>query len=53
MKTTGMIRRVDDLGRIVLPKEMRKSLGLKEGTPIEIFVSKDEIVLKKYCSEKK
>lgn len=53
MKATGMVRRIDDLGRIVLPKEIRRSLGLKEGTPIEIFVSRDEIVLKKYCPEKK
>lgn len=53
MKATGMVRRIDDLGRIVLPKEMRRSLGLKEGTPIEIFISRDEIVLKKYYPEKR
>lgn len=53
MNATGMVRRIDDLGRIVLPKEMRRHLGLKNGTPIEIFVSRDEIVLKKYCPEKK
>jgi AbrB family transcriptional regulator, stage V sporulation protein T len=49
MKATGIIRRVDELGRIVIPKEIRKTLRLKEGTPIEIFVSENsEVVLKKY-----
>ena len=49
MKATGMIRRVDELGRIVIPKEIRKSLRMKEGTPIEIFMgTDDDIVLKKY-----
>lgn len=49
MRATGIIRRVDELGRIVIPKEIRKTLRLKEGTPIEIFVSDaSEVVLKKY-----
>jgi len=49
MKATGIIRRVDELGRIVIPKEIRKSLRMREGTPIEIFMgTQEEIVLKKY-----
>ena len=49
MKATGIVRRVDDLGRIVIPKEIRRSLGIKEGDPIELY--HDEvggIVLKPY-----
>ena len=38
MKATGIIRRVDDLGRVVIPREIRKSLGIAEGDPLEIFV---------------
>ena len=38
MKSTGIIRRVDDLGRVVIPKEIRRSLGIREGEPLEIFV---------------
>ena len=49
MKATGVVRRIDDLGRIVIPKEIRKVLRIKEGDPIEIFTSKDgEVILKKY-----
>lgn len=48
MKATGIIRRIDDLGRIVIPKEMRKNLRIKEGDNLEIFVSGEEIILKKY-----
>ena len=48
MKTTGIIRRIDDLGRIVIPKELRKSLRIKNGDSLEIFVNQDDIVLKKY-----
>jgi len=48
MKATGIIRRVDDLGRIVLPKEVRRKVGITEGTPMEIFTDSDRIVLKKY-----
>ena len=47
-KSTGIVRRVDDLGRIVLPKELRTTLCINEGNPIEIFVADDEIILKKY-----
>lgn len=51
MKTTGIVRRVDDLGRIVLPREVRRIIGISEGTAMEIFISKDEITLKKYHPE--
>lgn len=49
MKATGVVRRIDDLGRIVIPKEIRKTLHIKEGDPLEIFTDKDgEVILKKY-----
>lgn len=52
MKSIGITRRVDDLGRIVLPMEIRKHLGLEEGTSIEIFVQRDEIILKKFIPKR-
>ena len=49
MKITGLTRRVDSLGRIVIPKELRRMLHIKEGSPLEIYMDADEtIVLKKY-----
>lgn len=48
LKSTGMVRRVDELGRIVLPKELRKVLGIEKKDPLEIFTSGENIVLKKY-----
>lgn len=48
MKSTGIVRKVDELGRIVLPSELRKSLGIDVRDPLEIFTSNDKIVLKKY-----
>ncbi len=48
MKTTGIIRRIDDLGRIVIPKELRRSLRIKTGESLEIFVENEDIILKKY-----
>ena len=48
MKTTGVVRRIDDLGRIVIPKEIRKTLRIKDGESVEIFLNSDNIVLKKY-----
>ncbi len=47
MKSTGIIRKVDDLGRIVLPVELRRSLGIEERDPLEIFVEEDQIILRK------
>ena len=48
MKATGVVRRIDDLGRIVIPKEMRRSLRIREGEALEIFVDNDFVALKKY-----
>ena len=49
MKATGSVRRIDDLGRVVIPKEIRKTLRIKEGTPMEIYTDRQgEIILKKY-----
>ena len=48
MKTTGIIRRIDDLGRIVIPKELRKTLRIKNGDSLEILVDTEDIILKKY-----
>ena len=49
MEATGVVRRIDDLGRVVIPKEIRKTLRIKEGDPLEIFTDKEgEIILKKY-----
>jgi len=48
MKTTGIVRGIDALGRIVLPKELRTSMRLTEDTKLEIFVDEDSIILKKY-----
>ena len=50
MKSTGITRAVDDLGRIVIPKELRRNLGISEGTPLEIYTDADRIVLKRYIS---
>lgn len=49
MYTTGIVRRIDDLGRIVIPKEIRKKLRIRDGENIEILVQDDQIILKKYC----
>ena len=49
MKATGIVRRIDDLGRVVIPKEIRRTLRIREGDPLEIYVDRDgEIILKKY-----
>ena len=48
LKATGVVRRIDDLGRIVIPKEIRKTMHIKNGENLEIFVNNDEIILKKY-----
>jgi len=48
VKATGITRRIDDLGRIVIPKELRKTLGIEPGTPIEIYTEEDTIILKKF-----
>lgn len=48
MKATGIIRRVDDLGRVVIPKEIRRTLKIREGDPLEIFIEKDCVCFQKY-----
>ncbi len=48
MKVTGIVRRIDELGRIVIPKEIRKTLRIKEGDPMEIHTEKDQVVFRKY-----
>lgn len=52
LKSTGVIRRIDELGRIVLPKEIRRNLGIREGENLEIFVEEDKVILKKYSKIK-
>lgn len=49
MKATGIVRRIDDLGRVVIPKEIRRTMRIREGDPLEIFTNSDgEVVFKKY-----
>lgn len=48
MKATGIIRRIDDLGRVVIPREIRKTMHIEDGDPLEIFVDGKMICLKKY-----
>ena len=48
MKCTGVIRRIDELGRIVIPKEIRKSLAIREGESLEIFIENDRLIMTKY-----
>lgn len=48
MKSTGIIRRIDDLGRVVLPKEIRRTMHIKEGDPLELFVEGDFVCFRRY-----
>ena len=49
MKETGIVRRIDDLGRVVIPKEIRRTMRIKEGDPLEIYTDRDgEVIFKKY-----
>ncbi|WP_347552708.1 AbrB/MazE/SpoVT family DNA-binding domain-containing protein [Pseudalkalibacillus hwajinpoensis] len=50
MKSTGVVRKVDELGRIVIPVELRRNLGVKEKDPLEIFIDGEQIILQKYKS---
>ncbi|PKH11715.1 AbrB/MazE/SpoVT family DNA-binding domain-containing protein [Planomicrobium sp. MB-3u-38] len=52
MKSTGIVRRVDQLGRIVTPIELRRALGISVGDPMEIFLEEDKIILKKYETDR-
>lgn len=52
MKATGIVRRMDDLGRVVIPKDIRRTMGMREGDPFEMYVGEDgELILKPYHSE--
>ncbi|NMH69664.1 AbrB/MazE/SpoVT family DNA-binding domain-containing protein [Bacillus sp. RO3] len=48
MKSTGVVRKVDELGRVVIPIELRRNLGIAEKDPVEIFINGDQIILKKF-----
>lgn len=48
MKSTGIVRKVDELGRVVIPKELRRTLGIGEKDPLEIYMDQDRIILHKY-----
>ena len=49
LKATGIVRRIDDLGRVVIPKEIRRTLRIREGDPLEIFTDNEgQVILKKY-----
>ena len=48
MKATGIVRRIDELGRVVIPKEIRKTLRIKEGDPLEIYTDREEVLFRKY-----
>ena len=48
MKSTGIVRKIDDLGRMVIPKELRNTMNINKKDPMEIFVEGDRIILKKY-----
>lgn len=52
MKSTGMVRKVDKLGRVVIPKELLRMLDIHEGDPLEIFINGDQMILKKYIPSK-
>lgn len=51
MKATGIVNRVDDLGRIVIPKEIRRTLGVTDGTPMELFAEGKKLIIQKYIPE--
>lgn len=51
MKSTGIVRRVDELGRVVIPKEIRRAFKIKDGDPLEIYIDKGTVILKKYAQE--
>lgn len=48
MKATGIVRRIDDLGRVVIPKEIRRTINIREGDPLEIFLEDGAVMFKKY-----
>lgn len=48
MRATGIVRRLDDLGRIVIPRELRRNMGVREGAPLEMFLTKEGLIMKPY-----
>ena len=48
MKATGIVRRIDDLGRVVIPKDIRRTLHIREGDPLEIYIDNDSVIFKRY-----
>lgn len=52
MKATGIVRRIDDLGRVVIPKEIRRTMRLQEGDPLEIYINEGAVCFKKYDTGK-
>lgn len=50
MKATGIVRRIDDLGRVVIPKEIRRTLAIREGDPLEIYTTDGGVLFRKYDS---
>lgn len=52
MRATGIVRRIDDLGRIVIPKEIRQYLKIREGDPLEIFTENNSVIFKRYAPTK-
>ncbi|GAF15477.1 transition state regulatory protein AbrB [Bacillus sp. JCM 19046] len=53
MKATGIVRKVDQLGRVVLPKELRSTMGIDIGTPLEVYVENDKVIVQKYAPSMK
>ena len=54
MKATGIVRRIDDLGRVVIPKEIRRTMRIREGDPLEIYTAADgEVIFKKYSPHRR
>lgn len=51
MYSTGIVRRIDDFGRIIIPKDIRRTLGIREGDPFEVFIENDMIIFKKYAGQ--
>lgn len=49
MKATGIVRRVDDLGRVVIPKELRRTLDIAEGDPVEFYTEGDKVIINRYA----
>ena len=48
MRATGIVRRVDDLGRVVIPRDIRRTMGIREGEPMEIFLETDAVIFRRY-----